>query len=133
MRGIEEREDMYANQQAKWDAGHGMVSGSIAGAAGMGLGAAAGYSEPQKREPELPAELTKLAKALEYASHSINELHARLDGKVIRPSAPETAAAGNQIAAVGPCTSFAQEVSNYSRLAHDIAERVQNILNRLEI
>lgn len=112
-----------------------MVMGqSYGAAAAVGLGAAAGMvGELQKRESELPTELTKLAKALEFAENSLRELHSQLDGKVIRPSMPEPTTGCSQAGSPGPSTVYAQEINRYAHQAHRMGEMTQDIMRRLEI
>jgi hypothetical protein len=84
------------------------------------------------RQLELPAELEKMAKVIEFLDHGLNELSQRMEGKVLRPSVPEPAP-GNQIAAVGPSTFYGQELHSSNRRINNMAERIQDLIRRLEI
>ena len=125
---------MYIGQDKQAQAmaqGSGWI-GSTGGALQGGDVYQRGPGLEQKREPELQAELTKMAKAVEFAHHSLNELHSRLDGKIMRPSMPEPISERAGIASVGPSTGYAQDICGYSMQVHSLGERIQDMLRRLE-
>lgn len=111
---------MYADQQAK-PAYRGETNSGIAGAAG-------------ERSLEVPAELSRLEKAVEFATGSLAELCSRLEGKVARGSDPQPAqTTGSGLVSVGPSTMFGQEVRGNSSRIEGLGERIQDLLRRLEV
>jgi hypothetical protein len=118
---------MYGNETAAKDAGYA----SDRTASGQIRGGLAGASEA--RQLELPCELARLEKAVEYADHTVNELVNRLEGKVTSSRAPEPVNAGGKLSAAGPSSMYATEVHNAHRRVTELAERMHDLLRRLEV
>lgn len=85
------------------------------------------------RQLEVPAELERLAKAVEYVDHSLNELANRMEGKVLRPVAPQPTGDGKNLVSVGPSTGYGQELRQRSDRLNAVAEGLQDIIRRLEV
>lgn len=112
---------------------------------GNGSGAMVGYPEEcnsikggrlvdkvpgdAKREPELPEQLSRLARSVDYLLDSMNALDARLS-PVMQPSPPQ--AVGNT-ATAGPTTSYANAVHEQSQRIMNLGERMSEWLRRLEV
>lgn len=86
-------------------------------------------------QEQVPAQLERLGKAVEMASHSLHELCNRLDGKVARGSDPQPAGttAGDGSISRGPSTMFGQEVLGCASRVESMADRIQDMLRRLEV
>ena len=95
-------------------------------------GAMIGLKEQEPRQAEVPAQLQKLEKALAYCEDSVRELLNRLE-PLVRPMTPEPATSGNQLTAVGPSTNIGAELQQIGGRTYLLAERVQDVLRRLEV
>lgn len=112
---------MYANNQS-----------ALNGSAGYGVVAKdAMLSESIKRIPELPAAMDNMERAANFLHDSINELSARLDG-VLRPATPEPTNP-QQIGIAPPSSGYASTIHGQAARVTMIAERVQDLLRRLEV
>jgi hypothetical protein len=86
------------------------------------------------RQPEVSAELDRLAKAVEFVDHSLNELAKKLEGKVLRSVPPEPTGVNDaKLAAIGPSTGYGQELRCRSDRLNTVGESLQDLIRRLEI
>ena len=121
----------YSDRQAKVS-GYGGIDPAqdMRASGGRLIGAA---SAGEKRQLEVPGELERLTKSVEYADHSLNELFSRLEGRVTSQSVPAPAEARNQIAAVGPSSWCGQQIRDNANRVGGMGERIQELMSRLEV
>jgi hypothetical protein len=80
---------------------------------------------------EVPEQMERLDKALQFAQESLQELIARLD-PITRPNPPETCANAAGVSA-GPCTQHGGQLWGFGSRAGNLGERIQDLLRRLEV
>lgn len=88
-------------------------------------------SEP-KRQPELPQSLERLAKTVEYLAQTVSELEGRLS-PVLGPEPPQPGAISGGLAHGAPGTAYAGVIHENTARVHRLAQRLQDMRQRLEV
>lgn len=85
-----------------------------------------------KRQPELPQSLERLAKTVEYLAQTVSEMEGRLS-PVLGPEPPQPGEIKGGVGHGAPGTAYASAIYENTARVHRLAERLQDMRQRLEV